>query len=137
MTRRDLSATPSSQIFLRILATLLLLTVVGVSTSRAQSVLLAGLDPLYGTAWSFQVTGSPTPQPLVIVGMNRDVTLWSVFEPGGTVTPEYSTNLGAVPIEWLNIPVFSNTPVNGTNVFTFAPPIANALVVLYRLQRNM
>ena len=98
---------------------------------------LAGLDPLDGTAWSFQVAGSATPAPPVIADMNKDVTLWSIYDPGGTVTPQYSTNLGTVPVEWLSIPVFSNTPNDGTNVFTFAPPDTNAPLVIFRLQREL
>ena len=98
---------------------------------RAQG--MAGLDPLDGTAWSFQVIRSTTPAPPVIVDMNKDGTLWSVHEPGGTITPQYSTNLGTIPIEWLSIPIFSNAYDSGTNVITFEPPNTNAPAVNYRL----
>lgn len=81
-------------------------------------------------------TTSTTITPPVIVNMNKDVTLWTVYTPTGTVTPVYSTNLGAMPIEWLAIPIFSNSSMNGTNIITFNPPYTNAPAVIYRLQQN-
>jgi hypothetical protein len=81
-------------------------------------------------------TTSTTMTPPVIVDMNRDVTLWAVYTPTGTVTPVYSTNLGTVPIEWLQIPVFSNSPASSTNVFTFDPPDTNAPTIIYMLRQN-
>jgi len=82
-------------------------------------------------------TTSTTVVPPVIVNMNRDVTLWAVYTPTGSVVPIYSTNLGTVPIEWLQIPVFSNSPESGTNVISFDPPDTNASVIIYRLQQNL
>jgi len=103
-----------------------------IAIGRAQG--LTGLDALDDIAWSFQVIGSATLAAPVIVDMNSDVTLWSVYDPGGTVTPQYSTNLGTIPVEWLNITIFSNTPAGGTNIISFDSPDTNAPVVIYRLQ---
>ena len=70
--------------------------------------------------------------PPVIVDFNADVTLWAVTSPGGTIVPEYSTNLSATPIEWLAVSVFSNSLVGGTNKITFDPPDPNASAVYFR-----
>ena len=92
---------------------------------------LLGLDPIDGTQWSFQVSaGLLAP---VIVDVNADVTLWAVYTPTGTITPMYSTNLGTVPIEWITVPVFSNTFVTGTNVIMFDPPATNGADVHFHL----
>jgi len=92
---------------------------------------IGGLDPIDGTQWSFLV--SATVPPPVIVDVNTDVTLWAVYTPTGMVTPMYSTNLGTVPIEWITVPVFSNTFVTGTNVITFDPPDTNSADVHFHL----
>ena len=99
--------------------------------SIGRSLGLGGLDPIDGTQWSFVI--SATVPPPVIVDVNTDVTLWAVYTPTGTVTPMYSTNLGTVPIEWVTVPVFSNTFVTGTNVITFDPPDTNSADVHFHL----
>jgi len=92
---------------------------------------LAGLDPIDGTQWSFQVAASVPPP--VIADVNTDVTLWAVYTPTGMITPMYSTNLGTVPIEWIPISVFSNSFVTGTNVIEFDPPNTNATALFFHL----
>ena len=82
-------------------------------------------------------TTSTTIVPPVIVNMNRDVTLWAVYTPTGSVSPIYSTNLETMPVGWLPIPAFSNSQESGTNVILFDPPDTNAPVIMYRLQQNL
>ena len=114
---------------------------------------IAGLDPLDGTQWSFQViigpgtttttsttttsTTSTTIRPPVIVDIDPAVTLWAVYQPAGTITPLYSTNLETVPIEWIPISVFSNTLLSGTNVFAFDQPDTNASLIYFKLLRTL
>jgi hypothetical protein len=116
---------------------------------------IGGLDPLDGTTWSFQVivgpgtttttttsststssTSSTTLRPPVIVDVDPSVTLWAVYQPGGTITPMYSTNLETIPIDWIPISVFSNTLVSGTNVFEFEKADTNASLIYFRLTRD-
>ena len=101
---------------------------------------VGGLDAIDDTAWSFQVTAMTTTSSTsttlaspLIVHMNTDVALWTVDAPTGGVIPEYATNLDTIPIEWISIPVFSNTVVDGTNVIEFGSPDTNAAAVFFRL----
>jgi hypothetical protein len=82
------------------------------------------------------LTTSTTVAPPVIVDFNKDVTLWAVYAPTGTITPMYSTNLGTMPIEWIPILIFTNSPVNGTNILSFDPPDTNAPLSYFKLQRT-
>lgn len=103
-----------------------------IAVGRAQGV--GGLDPIDGTTWSFVLTAGAPTSPL-IVKIDTDVTLWAVYTATGSVTPIYSTNPGAIPIEWIPIAVFSNALVNGTNVFEFDPPDTNASAVIFQLRQ--
>ena len=95
---------------------------------------LAGLDFFGVTLTITDVQNISNPlSPPVIVDANADVTLWAVTSPGGTIVPEYSTNLCATPIEWLAVSVFSNSLVGGTNMIEFDPPDPSASAVYFRL----
>mgnify|MGYP000547242126 CR=1 FL=1 len=72
----------------------------------------------------------------VIVGMEADMTLRAVYAATGIVTPMYSTNLATMPVEWLSVAAYSNTLIDGTNVFTFDPPDTNSAAVFYHLRVN-
>ena len=47
----------------------------------------------------------------------------------------YSTNLETMPIEWIPISVFSNSPLNGTNIIEFDQPDTNASLIYFKLLR--
>ena len=72
----------------------------------------------------------------MIVDFNKDVTLWTVYTPFGSIMPMYSTNLVTIPIEWIPISVFSNSLVSGTNVIEFDPPDPNASAVFFHLRQS-
>ena len=87
------------------------------------------------TTTSTTSTTSTTFAPPVIINIDSNVTLWTVYAPTGTITPMYSTNLGMSPIDWYPVSSFANSFVNGTNVIEFDPPDTNAAAVFFELSQ--
>ena len=89
------------------------------------------------TTTTSSTTSTSTLTPPVIVDIDADVTLWAVYTPTGTIVPMYSTNLGTTPIEWLTVPIFTNTPIGGTNRIEFDPPDTNSSALYFHLRQDL